>query len=127
MKWMVLVAAFFGFAAVALGAFGAHALRDVLDPKQLEIYETAVKYQFYHAIVLLVVSLFARLQSDVNLRRACLSFVFGILVFSGSLYLLVFTGVKKLGMVTPIGGVSLMLGWLFLMAYGYRAAQKSLQ
>lgn len=123
MKWTLLIAAVFGFLSVALGAFGAHALQDVLDTKSLMIFETAVKYQFYHAITLLAVSFYNLERGHKLLLWASGFFIFGIVVFSGSLYALVFTGIRKFGMITPIGGLSLLIGWGILVVYGYHAAR----
>ncbi len=104
--------------AVALGAFGAHALRDRLDADLLNTFETAVRYQMYHALGLLAVGLvLARFSSSSFIPLSGWLFVAGIVLFSGSLYLLCFTGVRWLGAVTPFGGVAFILGWL-LFAWG---------
>lgn len=96
--------------AVALGAFGAHGLKDVLTRHgTAAIWETAVFYHFVHSIVLLILG--SRMPL---LRGAWVCFLVGIFIFSGSLYLLAFTGVRWLGAITPVGGVSLILGWLWL-------------
>ena len=100
--------------AVALGAFGAHALRERLEAGDLEIFETAVRYQMYHALALLGVAwLSTRLPGPLTGWAGWLM-VAGTLVFSGSLYLLVLTGPRWLGAVTPVGGVLLIAGWLLL-------------
>ena len=107
--------------AVGFGAFGAHALQTFLaETKRLETYETAVKYQFYHALGLLIVGLLMFRIHDVWLQYAGLSLISGILIFSGSLYLICFTGFARLGMVTPLGGLLLILGWLLLVGGIYR-------
>lgn len=101
--------------AVAIGAFGAHALRDRLAPDMLNTFETAVRYQMYHALALLAVALLlARFPSSTLIPAAGWSFLAGILLFSGSLYLLCLTGYKWLGAITPLGGVAFILGWLAL-------------
>ncbi|GIQ69899.1 DUF423 domain-containing protein [Xylanibacillus composti] len=101
--------------AVALGAFGAHALEDRVSPERMGTYETAVQYQFYHAIALFLTGLAARGQKPSSpLVWAGRLFVAGIALFSGSLYILVATGVTWLGAITPLGGVSFILGWILL-------------
>ena len=97
------------FLAVGLGAFGAHALKSKLEPEMLAIFETGVKYQIYHALALLLI---ASLRGP---SKAAWCFTAGIALFSGSLYLLALTGVKKWGAVTPIGGVLFLAGWLILL------------
>ena len=97
------------FLAVGLGAFGAHALKARLSPEMLAIFETGVKYQVYHALALL---LLAALRGP---SKAAWCFTAGIVLFSGSLYILALTGVKKWGALTPIGGVLFLAGWLILL------------
>ncbi len=113
------VAALFGFLGVALGAFGAHALRASLDPRDLEIFETAVRYQLVHAVALLGVAwAWTRWPGTATVTAGWL-FVAGILIFSGSLYALVLTGQRWMGAITPVGGVAFLAGWL---ALGWAAA-----
>ena len=107
--------------AVGAGAFGAHALRSRLSPEDLAVFETAVRYQMYHALGLLAAAWAASQWPGGATTLAGWSFVVGILVFSGSLYLLVLTGPRWLGAVTPVGGVSFMLGWLALAWVALRA------
>ncbi len=103
------------FLGVVLGAFGAHALTPVLSPEAKHHYQTAVLYHFIHGLGLLAVGWLAILKpDDAAVRHAGWAFVVGILLFSGSLYLLSLTGMKKLGMITPLGGLSFLLGWLWL-------------
>jgi uncharacterized membrane protein YgdD (TMEM256/DUF423 family) len=109
-----LFAAAFGFLGVALGAFGAHALRTRLDPRDLEIFETAVRYQLFHALALLGVAWAWTRWPGAWTTRAGWLMTGGVLVFSGSLYVLVLTGQRGWGAVTPFGGVALLLGWLAL-------------
>ena len=105
------LAALLGFLAVALGAFGAHGLQETLKANgAVEIWKTASHYQMIHAVMLLVLGLFS--SSEVLARFAWWSFLFGVLIFSGSLYVLSVTGLKWLGAITPIGGLLLMAGWL---------------
>jgi len=97
---------------VALGAFGAHALKERLEPSMLQIYHTGVEYQFYHAIGLLITGVLLRYYQCKGLIWAGWLFIVGIALFSGSLYLLTLTGIKELGMITPIGGISFIAGWI---------------
>ncbi len=99
---------------VAAGAFGAHALRDTVEPRLLEVFETAARYQMYHALALVAVGLVGSRWPTNLLAAAGWLFVVGTLVFSGSLYAMTFTGVRALGAVTPIGGVCFIAGWLCL-------------
>ena len=100
---------------VALGAFAAHALRERLEPRDIEIFETAVRYQMYHALALLGVAWLATRLADPLTGWAGWLMVAGTVVFSGSLYLLVLTGPRWLGAVTPVGGVMLLAGWLLAL------------
>jgi uncharacterized membrane protein YgdD (TMEM256/DUF423 family) len=107
--------AFSAGAAVALGAFGAHGLRTLLTPEMLAVYETAVRYQMYHAFALLAAGLFGRSARDPARRlllAAAWAFGAGTLLFSGSLYALALTGMKTLGAVTPFGGIAFLAGWI---------------
>jgi uncharacterized membrane protein YgdD (TMEM256/DUF423 family) len=108
-----------GFTGVALGAFAAHALKARLGTEMLAVFETGVRYQMYHALALFAAAWgYARWPGKV-LAAAGWLFIAGILVFSGSLYLLAITGAKSLGMVTPLGGLAFLAGWLCL-AWGAR-------
>jgi len=112
-----LIGALLGFLGVALGAFGGHGLRGRLSPRDLEIYEVAVRYQMYHALALLLVALWigrALPSASSALSGAGWALTAGTILFSGSLYLLVLTGVRSLGALTPIGGFALLLGWALL-------------
>ncbi len=106
--------ALLGFLSVALGAFGAHALRARLDPEMLAVFETGVRYQFLHAVTLLFVGRHAADAGRRGVRVAGTLFVAGIAVFSGSLYALALTGVPLWGAVTPLGGACFLVGWLAL-------------
>lgn len=111
-----------GFLGVGAGAFGAHGLRGVLSERMLEVYQTAVFYHLLHALVLGLVAVLAFSGlGGVWPRRAGACFVAGIVVFSGSLYLLSLTGIGWLGAVTPVGGVLLLCGWLGLLIAGLNA------
>lgn len=117
---LVLGSLFAGL-GVVLGAFGAHGLKNVLEPEQLQVFETAVRYQMYHAFALLITGLGYQLLSARVLRLAFLCFIIGIFLFSGSLYLMTFLKIKGqvglggLGLITPIGGLFFVLGWLLLL------------
>ncbi|RMH09212.1 MAG: DUF423 domain-containing protein [Nitrospirae bacterium] len=102
----------FGFLAVAAGAFGAHSLKSVVSQDMLELFKTAVHYQMVHALALLANGLLLRDCSNKLFHYAVWSFVAGILLFCGSLYLLVLTDAPWAGMVTPVGGLLFLGGWL---------------
>ena len=108
--------------AIGLGAFGAHALRDSLSPRMLEIYQTAVLYHLVHSLGLLAVAFvcFAK-PAAATAKVSGWLMAGGMILFSGSLYLLAVTGVKWLGAITPLGGVALMAAWLFLAAAAVRS------
>ena len=107
----------FGFLAVAAGAFGAHGLRGRLAPDLLAVFETAARYQMYHALALLAVVLLLERRPSPALRAAGWCFVTGVVLFSGSLYMLALTGTAWWGAVTPLGGLAFLAGWVTL-AYG---------
>ncbi|HXE57351.1 MAG TPA: DUF423 domain-containing protein [Gemmatimonadales bacterium] len=107
------------FLAVAAGAFGAHALRARLAPEQLSVFETAARYQMYHALALLAVGWAAGRWPGPLVTLAGWSFVIGTVLFSGSLYALALTGVRWLGAITPLGGAAFLFGWICL-ALGMR-------
>ncbi len=119
--WLLL-GAVYGFLGVALGAFGAHALEKTLEPRMMEIFKTATHYQLIHALALLAVGICTYILGPTakGLTTAgwCLSA--GILIFSGSLYALVFTGTRLWGAVTPIGGVLFLVGWASMAASFWR-------
>jgi uncharacterized membrane protein YgdD (TMEM256/DUF423 family) len=101
--------------AVAAGAFGAHALRDRVAPDMLAIFETGVRYQMYHALALLAVAWATVRWPDSSAVLAGWCFVAGIVVFSGSLYVLALTGTRWLGAITPLGGLAFLAGWALLV------------
>jgi uncharacterized membrane protein YgdD (TMEM256/DUF423 family) len=115
MIWSALGAAALAV-AVAAGAFGAHGLRGRLDDYSMGIYERAVFYQFIHALGLLLVPLFLRLDllSNAAATRVCALLLAGIVLFSGSLYILAFSGIRLLGAVTPFGGLAFIIAWALL-------------
>jgi len=110
-KTFLLVGAVAGFLAVALGAFGAHGLRARLSPEMLAAFETGVRYHMYHALAIVLVGLIMGRFDGWMIRAAGWAFTVGIVLFSGSLYLLAVTGVTMLGAITPIGGLAFLLGW----------------
>jgi uncharacterized membrane protein YgdD (TMEM256/DUF423 family) len=113
-KPLLLVGAVAGFLAVALGAFGTHGLRARLSPEMLAAFETGVRYQMYHALAILLVALMLGRFDGWMFRAAGWAFTIGIVLFSGSLYLLAITGTTILGAITPIGGLAFLVGWGFL-------------
>ena len=121
LKIAFLFAAFAGALGVVLGAFGAHALRGSIEPRLIETFQTAVQYQLIHALALLLVSLtMGWLGQSLLFELSAYAFMAGIILFSGSLYGLVLTEMKWLGPVTPLGGLSLIVGWLALLVGGFR-------
>ena len=119
-KTTLVTGALAGFLSVLIGAFGAHALKATLTASgRTETFETAVKYQFYHALALILTALLMRTNPSKLLGYAAGCFTGGILVFSGSLYVLCLSGRTILGAVTPLGGVLFMTGWLLLARSAY--------
>ena len=116
---IIITAAFFAMTAVILGAFGAHALKKVLDAAQLATFETGVRYQMYHALMLLLVASLPGLSERAS-KRIFYFAVAGMILFSGSIYLLATNGMtsfdfRVIGFITPIGGLLLIISWLLLM------------
>ena len=106
------------FGGVAMGAFGAHVLRSKLIPRMLEVYQTAVDYQLWHALGLIFIGLLLRFDQESKLLRWAGWLMFGgIVVFSGSLYALSITGTHWLGAVTPFGGVSFLVAWILVARF----------
>lgn len=121
----VAVGALNGFLTVALGAFAAHGLKDSLSARMLEVFEKGVEYQGLHALALIAVGLLmAQYGQAAWFVRAGIAFSLGIVLFSGSLYLLAITGVGAFGVITPLGGSSFLLGWAFL-CWGSWCARRS--
>lgn len=114
MKKILIAGATLMVLAVLLGAFGAHALKKSLSPEMLAVYTTGVEYQFYHALGLLLIGLIAFHVHSKWLNWSGMLLVSGIILFSGSLYALSITGIKTLGAITPIGGLSFVAGWICL-------------
>ncbi|MCU0391273.1 MAG: DUF423 domain-containing protein [Thermoflexibacter sp.] len=111
----VTIGAILAMFGVMIGAFGAHALKPILEANQrMETFETAVKYHFYHALALLFIGLLGHYQPVKLLQYAGYCLLVGVIIFSGSLYILCLTGINTWGAITPIGGVSMIAGWLLL-------------
>ena len=117
-RWWLALGAAYGFLAVALGAFGAHALKARLSPEMLGVWRTGVEYHFYHALALVLLGLLVRQTPSAMLNAAGVCFAAGVLLFSGSLYALALSEVRVLGAITPAGGLLFLTGWLLL---GYAA------
>lgn len=116
LKVTFLFAALSGLMSVGMGAFGAHALRQSLEPRLMNAFETGVAYQMSHSLVLLIVCLLiTHWGKSVAIQVSAIAFMLGILLFSGSLYALALTEYKWLGPVTPLGGLAFMVGWLLLL------------
>jgi uncharacterized membrane protein YgdD (TMEM256/DUF423 family) len=120
LRGFLMLAAFFGFTGVALGAFAAHGLKNRLTPEYLAIFHTGVTYQLVHTLALLGIALLATQIPGRLITWAGASFAVGIVLFSGSLYLLTLTGVSKLGIITPFGGLAFLVGWFCLGLAAWR-------
>jgi uncharacterized membrane protein YgdD (TMEM256/DUF423 family) len=114
----MLVGSLTGFLGVAAGAFGAHGLRNRLSPDMLAVFETAVRYQMYHAFALLITAAVIGRVGDARLLSiAGWSFITGVVLFSGSLYALALSGMSGLGAITPVGGLAFLVGWACLAIF----------
>ncbi len=115
-KTILIIGSLLGALSVIIGAFGAHALKGLLESTgRIETFETAVKYQFYHALALILLGILMFNLKHQFFEYAGYSFIIGTFIFSGSLYILCLTGITKFGMITPIGGLAMIAGWIFLM------------
>ena len=114
MKLFFLLGIINGFLAVALGAFGAHGLEGRISEKSIAIWEKAVHYQMFHTTALLVTGLLMLKYQATSLTAAGWAFFIGIVIFSGSLYIYATTSIKAFAIVTPLGGVSFLIGWVLL-------------
>jgi uncharacterized membrane protein YgdD (TMEM256/DUF423 family) len=117
MPWLLLAGGTLGLLGVAAGAFGAHALRDTVSARDLEIWQTAAHYEQVHAVVLVALGLWP--NGGAAQRWAAVLIVLGIVVFSGTLYAMVLGGPRVLGAITPIGGLCLMGGWAAIAIAGF--------
>lgn len=122
MKLLLMLGSISGFLSVALGAFGAHGLKERLDAYSLGVFQTGVTYQTTHALAIILVALLLKWYPDASLLNwSGWCFVFGTLIFSGSLYTLALSGIKAFGAITPIGGVLFLIGWALLAIHAWRA------
>ena len=122
-KVFIGVAALFGLSAVIIGALGAHAVERDLSTEAIQQIDTGLKYQFFHTIALLCVGILASLHRNFDsatLKLSGLAFILGILIFSGSLYAFAITGNELFSKITPLGGFSFIIGWLFLFFFSFR-------
>ncbi len=116
-KTFLLIATALGALSVIAGAFGAHALKDTLSASgHLDTFETAVRYQFFHALALLATGMLIKEYPAALMIWSGYAFIIGILLFSGSLYMICFANIGAFGWVTPLGGLSLITGWILLFA-----------
>ena len=120
LRVFLMLAAFFGFTGVALGAFAAHGLKGRLSEQYLAIFHTGVTYQLIHTLALVGVALLATQIQSRLVTGAGIAFALGIVLFSGSLYLLTLSGIGQLGLITPIGGLAFLIGWLCLGLAAWR-------
>tara|TARA_B100001540_G_C15162515_1_gene353870 strand:+ start:45 stop:413 length:369 start_codon:yes stop_codon:yes gene_type:complete len=116
MKLYIITGSVLAALAILFGAFGSHAFKEKLTPEQLEIYDIATRYLMFHALGIFAIGILGYQVPSEILTLPLLLMVLGILIFSGSLYLISLAGYKKLGMVTPIGGLALIISWL-MVAY----------
>lgn len=117
--WIALAAAS-AFMAVAAGAFGAHGLKSRLEPDLLEVFEVGARYHMYHSLALGLLAVCGLAREDFRIQGPAWCFLAGTLIFSGSLYLLALTGVRWLGAITPLGGLTLLVGWAWFALNGLR-------
>ena len=117
MKNTLVIAAISGMLAVMLGAFGAHILKNIISDEMLEVYKTGIQYQFYHTFALLVVGILMKFNSSKVLKWSSYFFIVGIILFSGSLYVMAITGIKLVGIITPFGGVLWIIAWILLVVH----------
>jgi uncharacterized membrane protein YgdD (TMEM256/DUF423 family) len=120
MRTWLFIAALCGASGVLLGAFAAHGLSGRLDARLLGIFDTGARYQMYHAPAMGLAALAMRGPARGRARLAAMAFLAGMVLFSGSLYLLALTGILQLALLTPLGGVALIAGWAFLAAAAFK-------
>ena len=118
-KVLIILAGFFGFVGVALGAFGAHRLSDILSPEMLEVYKTGVLYHLIHSVAVLAIAF----SGKEKFSKGAYVMIVGIVLFSGSLYIYAQSAVKFFAMITPVGGICFLIGWLLIVVEGIRMKQ----
>lgn len=122
-RCFLLLSSLTAFLAVAMGAFGAHGLRGSLDEHEMAIYQTAVHYQFWHALGLGLIALLAKASPGSALLRWAGGFmILGVVAFSGSLYARILTGIGSFGLITPFGGLAFMVSWLLVAIHAWYSA-----
>ena len=121
MKTFVILGSLNGFLGVALGAFGAHGLKARVPAEMLTVWQTGVQYHLVHALALVLIGILCQQLPETSLvRNAGWMMLIGTLLFSGSLYVMVLSGIRTLGMITPLGGVAFLIGWLLLALAAWR-------
>ena len=115
LKTGLIIGSFFSLLTIVLGAFGAHALKDQLNEYSQSIYDKAILYQMFHSLAILLISIIDNATENIDLSLSIWMFCFGIVLFSGSLYVLAITQAKCLGAITPIGGVLFIIGWSIVL------------
>ena len=130
LRWPLILGACFALTAVMAGAFGAHGLRGLVSPRGLEVFQTAVTYQMYHSLALILVAILSALglageSGSKLLPIGAGFFTAGIVLFSGSLYLLVLTQMSWPGPITPLGGVCFMVGWVLVIVVGLKPSRQT--
>jgi uncharacterized membrane protein YgdD (TMEM256/DUF423 family) len=122
-KTILMTAAILLALAVAIGAFGAHGLKSHLSNETIQVFKTGVEYHFYHALGLLLIGILSISLPSGLLNWSAILITAGIILFSGSLYILAITGIKWLGAITPLGGLSFIAGWILLFAAVIKTAR----
>lgn len=120
MKGYIIIASLFAALAILFGAFGSHALKERLGAQSLEVYDIATRYLMFHALGIFLIALLGFQLPKESLETPVIMMIFGTSIFSGSLYLIAMLDFKKLGMVTPIGGLLLIVSWLLLAYNTYK-------
>lgn len=123
MRIFVMLGSLSAFVGVALGAFGAHGLKTRVTPEMLAVWQTGVQYHLVHALGLVLIGILCQLMPEASLvRNAGWTILAGSVLFSGSLYIMVLSDIRALGMITPLGGVAFLVGWLLLIIAAWQQA-----
>lgn len=122
MNWILTAGAFLAMTGVMLGAFAAHGLKGRLDDSLMSAFQTGVQYQLWHSLALILLVLLYRHQPQPMLQWSAISILVGVVLFSGSLYMLALTGMRFFGPVTPLGGLVMIFGWLLLVIASIRSS-----